>query len=501
MTVPHHHHAHLVDPDYDDLHHGEEPGSDGMWLQDNVVLHSVGIDIGSATTQAAFSRLHLRRHATHLTSRYVVVERELVYDAGVSLTPFAQGGLIDAAALGEILDRAFAGSGWAAADIDTGAVILTGEALRRANASAIAHVVARQAGQLVCATAGHHMEALLAAYGSGAVRRSHDEGSVLLNVDIGGGTTKVTAIDRGKIVSTGAFLVGGRLVAVADGVVVRIEPGGARHAEASGFHWSVGDTVTRKQLRRVAETAADAVARALSGNARDLCLTEPPVLPARWDGLVLSGGVAAYVHGGITEDFGDLGPWLAAALAERISDGRIPGPLLAGEQAIRATVIGASEYTVQLSGITGYLSAPRTALPRRNLPVARVDVDLDAEVEADIVANAARRAAGQHEGAAAAFTLTWSGPPRYSRVAALARGLRAGLGARFDAGRVVYLLIDGDIALTLGRILAEELGVRSGLVVLDGIQLRDFDYVDLGNVRPVSGNVPITIKSLAFLPK
>lgn len=507
----HHHHGDAYDHDDDD-HFDGDPDDYAIWAVDNVILNSVGVDVGSATTQIAFSRLHLKRHASELTSRYIVVDRELVFDGGTRLTPYSDDDLIDAVALGEMLDAAYEGSNWAADDVDTGAVILTGEALRRANAEAIAEVVAERAGQLVCATAGHHMEALLAAYGSGAVRQSHDEGGTILNVDIGGGTTKLTLIEAGEIVGTAAFLVGGRLVAVdGDGVLVRLEPGGVQHAAAAGFDWALGDEVTTEDLIAVGEHMAQAVADAIGGRG-ELYLTEPLEIPTRVDGVVVSGGVSAYLHGREMRDFGDLGPSLAAGLKRRFDEGVFPGPLRIGEEAIRATVVGASEHTVQLSGLTGCISDPEVSLPRRNLPVAHVpaaeideqqgaggepgEIDEERLAESIRLGFESRDLADPH--AEAVLALTWRGAPRYRRIAALARAVVAGLGERAAAGRTVYILLDGDIAMTLGQILVNELDVAASLVVLDGIQLRAFDHVDLGRPRPISGNVPITIKSLAF---
>ncbi len=488
--------------DDDHHHHDGEPDSLALWLQDNVVLHSVGVDIGSATTQVALTRLHLRRHAEALTSRYVVVAKELVHDSGPRLTPYAADGQIAAEAVGEILDKAYADAGWGSDDVDTGAVILTGEALRRRNAEAVGAVVADRAGQLVCVTAGHHMEALLAAYGSGTVRRSHQDGSRLLNVDIGGGTTKITLVEAGTVRSTSAIHVGGRLIAVDDrGSVVRLEPGGIRHAASGGFSWQLGDVVPAADLAEVAELMADAIVDALTGGAPHLFLTDRPDLPGTVDGVVLSGGVAAYLHGTESRPFGDLGKPLAAALGRHDLAGRLPGPLLRGEESMRATVFGASEHTVQLSGITGRITNPDLSLPRRNLPVARVRACVDEAVDSRLVADSVRDALTRRGLAAEddlALAVGWSGAPTYARLSAFVEGLAAGLGSRLDAGRTAYLLLDGDVAMTVGRLLTEQTAARAELVVLDGIQLRDFDHVDLGRVRPVSGNVPVTIKSLAF---
>ena len=163
-----HRHDAQSDHDHDDFEDGpleENP----LWLQDHVTLTSVGIDIGSSGTQVIFSKINLRRLAEELTSRYYVVSRETLFLSPVSLTPYQSETRIDDAALKRIIEDAYKSAGIAPADIDTGAVILTGEALRRENAQAISGMLAAAGGDFVCATAGHHMESMLAAYGSGAL--------------------------------------------------------------------------------------------------------------------------------------------------------------------------------------------------------------------------------------------------------------------------------------------------------------------------------------------
>ena len=159
---------------------------------------AVGIDIGSSGTQVIFSRINLRRYGEDLTSRYYVVSRETLFQSPVALTPYASDERIDDAALGGIIDEAYAAAGVKPGDIDTGVVILTGEALRRENAEAIAGLLAEQRGDFVTATAGHHMESMLAAYGSGASKVSYEEGKRILNIDIGGGTTKLAVRRQGR---------------------------------------------------------------------------------------------------------------------------------------------------------------------------------------------------------------------------------------------------------------------------------------------------------------
>src|SRR2546422_9819041 len=222
----------LHDHDHDEREEEEHPLS----KLDIITLTSVGIDVGTATSQIIFSRLVLRRLGRELSSRFVVAERKTLYLSPVHFTPYAAGrGRIDDQALGCFVDAAYQEAGLTSQDVDTGAIILTGEAIRRDNARAIADLFATQRGNFVCSSAGHNFEALLAAHGSGAVALSAERQCRVLNVDIGGGTTKLAVAERGRVLSTGAFHVGGRLLATdeADTITV-LEPGGQALARQVG---------------------------------------------------------------------------------------------------------------------------------------------------------------------------------------------------------------------------------------------------------------------------
>ena len=197
-----------------------------------------------------FSRINLRRYGEDLTSRYYVVSRETLYQSPVALTPYASEERIDDDGLRKIIDDAYKAAGLDADKIDTGAVILTGEALRRENAEGIAKLLSEQGGDFVCATAGHHMESMLAAYGSGASKVSHEEGKRILNIDIGGGTTKLAVVEKGFVIQTAAVHIGGRLQVVDDkGTIVRLDPAGRYHARQAGFDWHKGDVIDVEAAR------------------------------------------------------------------------------------------------------------------------------------------------------------------------------------------------------------------------------------------------------------
>jgi ethanolamine utilization protein EutA len=505
-----HEHEGVADHDHDHFEFDDDGPieQNPIWLQDHVTLVSVGIDIGSAGTQVIFSRIKLRRYGEDLTSRYYVVSRETLYQSPVALTPYQSEERIDDAALGKIIDDAYAGAGLHPDDIDTGAVILTGEALRRENAQGIARILSEQGGEFVCATAGHHMESLLAAFGSGASRVSHDEDKRVLNIDIGGGTTKLALLEKGQVTATAAVHIGGRLQVVdAAGTITRLDPAGKFHARQAGFSWSKGDKVGPDDLDKVAQGMADTLVKALterplSHTVEHLYLTDPIADFGELDGIMFSGGVGEYVYGRESRDFGDMGLRLGTAIRARVDSGALPWRLLPAGECIRATALGASEYSVQLSGNTSYISKPGELLPRRNLQVLQPAFECEEVIDPAKLTKAIQAhftafdlIEGEGE---VALALRWLGLPSYERIAAFAEGIRHGLANTVARRMPIFIMLDGDIAQTLGAILREELLVESEILAIDGVMLRDFDYIDLGRIRMPSYTVPVTIKSLVF---
>jgi ethanolamine utilization protein EutA len=456
-----------------------------------------------------FSRINLRRYGEDLTSRYYVVSRETLYQSPVALTPYANEERIDDRGLGKIIDDAYAGAGLRPDQIDTGAVILTGEALRRENAEGIAKILSEQGGEFVCATAGHHMESMLAAYGSGASRVSHDEDKRVLNIDIGGGTTKLALVEKGHVIATAAVHIGGRLQVVdpKTGHIERLDPAGRYHARQAGFDWHKGDTINPNDLDKVAETMAGELVAALTERpmphaVEHLYLTDVIADFGRIDGMMFSGGVGEYVYGREQQDFGDMGRRLGQAIRRKVDAGMLPWPLLIAGECIRATALGASEYSVQLSGNTSYISKPGELLPRRNLQVVQPPFECGEVIDSAALAKSIRShftsfdlIEGETD---VALALRWEGMPSYERIAAFAEGIRHGLANTVERKKPIYIMLDGDIAQTLGAILREELLIESEILAIDGVLLRDFDYIDLGRIRMPSYTVPVTIKSLVF---
>ncbi|MGW4033184.1 ethanolamine ammonia-lyase reactivating factor EutA [Streptomyces sp. NPDC004838] len=477
------------------------------WNADHVEMTTVGIDIGSSTTHLMFARVHLRRRSQNHSSRYVVVERDVLWRSPVLLTPYVSDNTIDAGRLAAFVGDCYRKAGVERSAVDSGAVILTGEALKRTNARAIADLFASESGTFVCASAGHHLEAVLAAHGSGAVAASRGRPDAGLHIDIGGGTSKIAVLADGEVLGTAAVAVGGRLVAFEDGRVVRAEGPALDIARTAGIPLRLGDPLSADDELRLARAFTEVLVSVATKG------TVPPGYP---DGLLLaddrpagvrpgtvsfSGGVAEYLADAEKEDFGDLAMPLAAEIGEALHDGRLPLTVLGSAQRIRATVIGASQFTVQVSGNTVGLSS-EAALPLRNVPVLRPRLDLSGPVCPDVVAGAVTAAARTQDAAvgsdAVAVAVRWTGATTYPRLRALAAGLVKGMSGHLAADRPLAVLLDGDMGRSLAALLIEELAVTAPLVCLDGVELEEFDYVDIGEMVHPSSVVPVVIKSLLF---
>ena len=464
--------------------------------EDEIELVSVGVDIGSSTSHLLFSRIVLER----MDTRYVVADRKVLHESDILLTPYAAENTIDAGVLGDFVAAQCAAAGVSAEAIDTGALILTGVAARRSNARAIGELFAAQAGKFVALSAGDALETGMAAQGSGAAAMSASGGTVM-NIDVGGGTTKIALCRDGAVVARTALDVGARLIAFdAAGRIARLEPFGARHLAEAEILAGLGDTLSAEGRDRVADAMADRVMDVLRGESHADFL-RLPALPDAADlsRVVFSGGVSEFMAGDGAVICDDLGPELARALTRRME---LAGArVLPARQGIRATVVGASQYTVQVSGSTIFLS-PSSALPLRNLaviaPQMRLGDEIDAKAVAASVIDALQRMDLAHGETPVAVALPWRGSASYARLAATAKGIVAGLRPVLDSGHPLVMVTDGDIGGLLGMQCRTEEDVPGAIVSIDGITLNEFDFIDIGAVIRATGAAPVVVKSLLF---
>ncbi|HXP31958.1 MAG TPA: ethanolamine ammonia-lyase reactivating factor EutA [Stellaceae bacterium] len=498
-------HVHLDPNDEDAL-------DAAIWAADNLEITTVGIDIGSSTSHLMFGRLHLRRLATGLSSRFVTVKRTVLWHSPILLTPYRSDTLIDAEALGRFIRDSYAAAGLTRGAVDSGAVILTGVALTRPNARAIADLFADEAGKFVCASAGHHLEAVMAAHGSGTVALSRRSHATLLNVDIGGGTCKFSLVRDGEILGNAAIGVGGRLIVEDDEHrLIRIEESARIVARDLGFTLNLGAVLPRTNrellVRRMAGPLIDMIRGApLDELGQRLLLTEKlpdwrrdaDLVPTA---LTFSGGVAEFMFEREKRRFGDIGPDLANELQHALAHHHIEAPVWDSGQGIRATVIGAAQFTVQVSGNTILISDPE-CLPVRNLPVVACRFEAAVMGDRGAVENIVRSAVAGADldpgSDSFALSFAWREEPLHADLHALASGICAALPEALRRPPGLALLIDGDVGMTIGRIITTEIDPSAKVIAIDSVQLSQFDYVDIGAVAKPANVVPLIIKSLVF---
>ncbi len=468
---------------------------------EKLTLTSVGIDIGSSTSHLLFSRLTLRRKGAGHSAKFKVATREILWSSPILLTPYLSQTCIDFARIRDFIDGCYRDAGLNSGDIDTGAAVITGEALKKENARPIIEYFAQESGKFICASAGPHHEALLAAYGSGAVEISRERSCRVLNVDMGGGTTKFSLIANGAILGTAAVNIGARLIATGEnGEISRIEDAGALLAREAGVSVALGETLGSDARAHIGELMGrvliDLVQHGAKAGelAQGLMVTAP--LEAYGgltdiDHLIFSGGVSEYVYGRTAQDFGDLGPVLGRTLRDFI-DGCPAGMLLTPVDGIRATVIGASEYTIQVSGATSFYTSAD------NLPISGFKV-----IHVPFLPGGTFAAA--LEAAFRKFDVTGYGPGYVIALSVhrdldypLLREIALGLYAATTGCDLLVVTVEQDIARALGSILRNELGFPGSLICIDSITVGDLDYIDIGKPMSVMDVFPVTVKSLLF---
>ncbi|MFL2669719.1 MAG: ethanolamine ammonia-lyase reactivating factor EutA [Alphaproteobacteria bacterium] len=470
--------------------------------EEEIELTSVGVDIGSSTSHLVFSRVLMER----VGARYIVAQRETIHEPPIQLTPYADGDDIDAKVLGEFVEASFKSAGIARSDVDTGALILTGVAVRRRNARAIGDLFAAEAGKFVAVSAGDGLEATMAAHGSGAVKRSSKSDGLTVNVDIGGGTTKIAHCRAGKVERVTAVDCGARLIVLDEsGRIIRLEPTGKAHANDVGVALEIGSQPSRDELDRIAEVMATRIVEAtglskLSSNTEGMLLLPPLPIIDGIDALTFSGGVSEFVYGNVEKGFGDLGPQLAKHARDKFkaTGASIEQPVAT----IRATVVGASQYTVQLSGTTIYIE-PRDTVPLKNVPVIVPEFDFTKlSINEDQIKHAIEIALTRLDlvdnEMPVALGFRWKGSASFSRLNQFGEGLRTALFAQLSSQQPLVLVSDGDIGGLVGIHLREEMNIETPVISIDGITLNEFDYIDIGEIIPSSGAVPVVIKSLVF---
>ena len=435
-------------------------------------LLSVGLDVGTTSTQMVVSELAIGNRAGSFAVPELEIEsRRLLYKSPVHFTPLISGELVDADRLRQLVDEEYRQAGITKDRVDTGAVIITGETSRKENAAAVLEALSEHAGEFVVATAGPHLESVLAAKGAGAVGFSENTGKTVLHMDIGGGTSNLALIEKGKITATTCLNVGGRLLKMGeDGRLTYVSP-----VLDGLFDRKVGDYVNQETVLELARVLVQALEMAAGLRERTELLDKLMTAEAGSTWVEVPPNVVLSFSGGVADcidtqkeflAYGDMGPELGRAIRE---SRLCRGAFMLGAETIRATVIGAGCHSAQLSGSTVFLQ--NVELPMKNLPV---------------VESAAELAALDGPGMLA---LEGIRSPGYGQVADMAEELAAD----FGSGPVLLALRE-DMAKALGQQLALRLGKEARILCIDRVALKEGDYLDVG--APVGPALPVVVKTL-----
>lgn len=435
-------------------------------------LLSVGLDVGTTSTQMVVSELEIENRAgSFAVPELEIGGRQVLYKSPVHFTPLLSGELVDADGLRRLVDEEYAKAGITKKMVDTGAVIITGETSRKENAAAVLNALSDYAGEFVVATAGPHLESVLAAKGAGAVRFSENTGKTVLHMDIGGGTSNLALIEQGKITATTCLNVGGRLLKMAaDGRLTYVSP-----VLEGLFDRKVGDYVNQEAVLELAKTLVQALEMAAGRRDRTQLLDKLMTAEAgaawvdvpRDAVLSFSGGVADCIDRSQPWlAYGDMGPELGLCIREsRLCQGEF----MLGAETIRATVIGAGCHSAQLSGSTVF--AQNVELPMKNLAVVERPEELAALDGPGVLALEGIRS------------------PGYGQVAEMAGELASAF-----VSRPVFLALQEDMAKALGQQLALRMGKDARILCIDRVALKAGDYLDVGT--PVGPALPVVVKTL-----
>ncbi|MFZ7127201.1 MAG: ethanolamine ammonia-lyase reactivating factor EutA [Desulfobacterales bacterium] len=487
---------------------------------DNRQMMSVGIDVGTTTTQVVFSRLTLAggaqgraapsaRSPVGLPSLAGIVDKEVVYRGEMHFTPLDGPDAINASELERILREEYRKAGIAPGEVETGAVIITGETARKRNADVILEAISALAGDFVVTVAGPHLESMISGKGSGAEAFSRKHFTTVTNVDIGGGSANTAIFRHGRMIAAAAMNFGGRVVEVdpPSGQIRYISQPARVMIDHLNLPVSVGSRPGLDQLRAIADCMAGLAIELIEGRcsplAAQLMLTEPSPESGKHTVLFFSGGIGHYIYEPVAirsvEDVtihGDIGPLLAESIRRHPAfesyDVRRP------PETLQATVMGASSQTVTLSGST--IWAEEEILPIRNVPVIRPqwpDVPPSRRQVSAAVRDAVARWDAEPTGTPFAIAPELAWRLDYPALNELATGLADFASAHLPADRPFIIIIEHDYARVLGQTLKDLLPGRP-LLVIDQVGLREGDYIDIG--RPVLDGraVPLSVKTLIF---
>jgi len=465
---------------------------------------SVGIDVGSSTSHLIFSRLTLRREISFLnmSNRFYLVNREIIYESPIIFTPLIDRYTIDVEAIVEFCEEEYKKAGITREMVETGAVIVTGEASKKQNAAEIVKRLSSESGKFVSAVAGVNLESLLSAMGSGTVVQSGLRQKTILHVDIGGGTSNMAIASMGQVLCTSCINVGGRLLGIDNEFRIwRIDGPSQFVMKEKGMNYQIGDIIPEDDVRTIACEYAKALVEMMQGPAKstvamELKMAEDLDFSVPIDEISFSGGVAEMFYGS-KEQYDDIGNYLAEEIRILVED--LDTPVVEPENKIRATVIGAGAFSLSISGSTTFYDE-KIELPIDNIPVLPVHMRNE-EFDPKWFEEEIKRAFTTFDMVEGEdlVALYFKDPVLHAdRFSIFAKAIEKALPNSVANKKLIILIFAYDFAKVLGITIRDETSIQNNILCLDELQLEEGDWIDVGAPLKSTQAFPVTVKSLVF---
>ena len=472
---------------------------------ENLELLSVGIDIGSSTSHLVFSRLTLNRERSFLnpTNRFMLVDREIIYESEIIFTPLVDRYTIDIESIIRFCEEEYRRAGITPEMVESGAVVVTGETAKKQNAEEIVRRLSSRSGKFVSAAAGPNYESVLGAMGSGIVDLSSKTGRTIMNVDIGGGTSNIAIASRGTVLSTSCINVGGRLLGIdKDFRIWRIDEPTNFLMQELGMNYKLGNIISEDDARLIAREYGRALLEVMRGPARsriakELMMTDNLDFSISVDEYSFSGGIAEIYYGG-KDTYDDIGLFLSEEIKSLVDE--LGLQVIEPENKIRATVIGAGAFTLSVSGSTCYFDKT-IDFPITNIPVLSINVTTE-NYRRERVEEEVSRAFAKHDlqegDEVVALYFKDSLYRSYTWLQEFVKAIENALPKTVACRMMVILLFARDIGKMVGLTTRRETSIQHNLMSLDELHLEEGDWIDIGAPLHEGQVFPVTVKSLVF---
>lgn len=468
-------------------------------------LLTVGIDLGTSTTQLVLSELTVENFASAFTvPRISISDKKVIYRSDIIFTPLLNQSEIDAEPIKAFVAEQYRQAGIHKQDIQMGAVIITGETARKSNANNVLRALSGYAGDFVVATAGPDLESIIAGKGAGAQTYSETKRKPVVNLDIGGGTTNLAVFKDGEVIDTACFDIGGRLIKLdQQQKITYIAPKIQEIINKKGLTLHLGDQATEQNLLPIISELVAVLENSIGLGTQSpfyqLLVTNHPLRKGEELPIVtFSGGVADCLNTTSTNLFkyGDIGLLLGKYLRKSLVFSE--KEVLESAETILATVVGAGSHTAEISGST--IAYREQILPVKNIPILKLAQE-DETLTVTELGQRIQEKLNWHrieETPQIALAIRGMSNPTFADIQRYGQGIVEGLASLVAEQIPIIVMVDEDMAKALGHALSAHLPKDYPFICLDSVKVENGDYVDIGLPVAEGAVLPVIVKTLVF---